>query len=166
MSLKSFRLDFLAIKPKAEIKDGNLVITSSWLAQGLLLMGFARKVIIDPVAQSLTLHRRIAWVGHKTVEVPFENIRAISYQHMEWIDQWSFFHGRTDAIDSYMIGLEMINPSRSLHLFGIVGESSHNTGLSGILIGGDNVFDFHGDQDLAGYNLVSLLQKFLKKPMA
>ena len=165
MSLRSYQLSFLAIKPRREEVDGTLVISSSWVAQSLTLMGFARKVVVDPKREVLTLFHRFLWMGHRTVEVPFDRIKCIRYIYDSWTTDWSFFTGRLDGWDFYKIKLELKNPSDEIHLFTIWGEGSYETGLKGVLLGGDKWVDFHGDQDQASLGLVESLMAFTGKPL-
>jgi hypothetical protein len=165
MSLWSQKLPFLSLKPKVRMEGEALTARSSLLVQLLLLFSYCKRVRVDARRQTVTIEWRFLWLFRRRKEVPFARIERILYEASDMGTSWSLFHGRTDSIERFSVGLSLTDPWEKVHLFSFTGEGSVETGWSGVIWGDDSMVDFRGDQAEASGSFVDLLQKLTGKPL-
>lgn len=89
------------------------------------------------------------WLAREVRELSFDRVRGILYTYKDFGTSWGvspFWMGRTDSVEIFSVALALSGPEEQLPLFDFFGEGSTETGLSGVILGGDSILDFRGSQ--------------------
>ncbi|MCW8947885.1 MAG: hypothetical protein OQK80_10465, partial [Sedimenticola sp.] len=130
----------------------------------LSFFGYERRLLMDKEAKMIRLHIKKWWLINKVTEFPFSRVRGILYRHDDQGTSWSvnpFWMGRTDSIEYFSVAFALIDPKENLPLFSFIGEGATETGLRGVVLGGDSVLDFQGTQSEDSRRFVKALEEFL-----
>lgn len=164
MSLRTVTSGFLSLSPRVWIDDDVLYARTSLLVQCLCLFAIWRRVRVDQRQAAVEIVGRRLWLWPYQRRVPFDQILRIRYDYSGIPTGFSWFHGRTDEIDIFKVGLETTD-RRDIHLFRFIGEGAVETGWSGTLFGGDSAFDLRGSQEDESRRFVDLLKQATGKPL-
>ena len=165
MSIKTVTSGLFAIKPSVRVEGDTLIARSGLIASALLLFFYGKKVIVDRTAREVVLETRIFWFVVLVRKVGFDRIGGIGYRVRTMTSRWSLWSGPTDELEFLSVSLELLEPRETWLLFRFMGQGAVETGLSGVLMGGDDLIDFRGDQATAAVAYVRALETFTGKKM-
>ena len=164
MSLHVLQSGFLAVKPKYAVHGGRLIARSGLAAQILTLFSKHRTVIADPRRQLVEIRQRFLWFFTKRREIPFERIVRIHYQYGSANTSWRLGEA-LDAVEWFNVTLVLEAPKERVRLWKFFGEGAVQTGMSGVLLRGDDWIDHCGDQEESSRRYVDLLREMTQKEL-
>ena len=164
MSLFTLNNRFLSLSPKVEMVDGKLHSRSNLLFSLLTLFLLFKRVTVDPVAKTVTLHRQILWLFPHTSKIDFQDVQKIDYDYSSLPTNWGIFFGTKDEVEWFTVRLRLYTGKR-VNLWTFFGEGAVETGWAGTFFGGDEAVDFAGTQEEDSRYFVKALEFFLKKPI-
>ena len=152
----------LAIKPRAKLVEGCLIIETPWFFRILSFGFYYKMVMVDPVSRIFSFGRkRSEW----TRLIPFEAIERLDYSFAEaGINRDSLLLGSHDSIECYTLSIILRKEGERVVLGRFSGEGSVDHGWKGILVG-DDVLDYRGDQWECSLGVVKLLQAMTGLPL-
>lgn len=162
MSFFTIYNSILSFSPKVGMVDGKLHSRSNLLFSLLTLFLFFKRVTVDPVAKTVTIHKQILWLFPCISKIDFEDVRKIDYNYSSLPTRWSLFAGTTDEIEWFNVKLKLYTGKR-VKLWTFFGQGAVETGWVGTFFGGDEVVDFAGSQGDDSRYFVEALEFFLKK---
>ncbi len=165
MSVFGQTFGFLAIKPKISISDGRLRARSCVLVQLLWLFSYCKRVIVNPHARKVSIETRYLFFLKKNLEISFDRIRAVGYGYRQTATSWMWTGETTDSFDTFKVMLVLVNPFERVHLFNFTGEGANFTGWRGVLLHGDSMVDYSGDQEDASASYVDMLKEIIGVPI-
>lgn len=165
MSLAGMTFSFLAIKPKVSLANGKLIACSCRLIQILWLLSYCKSVVADQAARKVTITTRFLWGIRLKKEIPFERIKAVGYGYKGAATSWSMWGETTDSIDTFKVMLVLRNPFERVPVFNFTGEGANFTGWRGVVLHGDEMVDYSGDQEETSRNYVMMLKEFIGVPL-
>ena len=165
MSLYRVTSSFLSLKPRIWREGGRIRLRTGLLLQALSLFSWRRRVTIDPGAQTVTVETRYLWGLQRRRAVPFSSVEYIDYGFGSLMTGWSLWSGTTDQVESFSVALVLKGSGERVTLAKFRGEGSRMTGWSGVLLGGDDLVDWSGDQEEASRSFVRTLQAILQVPL-
>lgn len=162
MSLLSPIFSFLSIKPTCSSDETYLLASTGRLHRALSLFSYDRRLLIDKESRMIRLNVRKWWLFQRITELSFDRVKGIIYGYQDFGTSWSvnlFWIGRTDSVEMFYVTLALVNPEEKLPLFTFFGEGSTETGLSGVILGGDDIVDFRGAQEHDSRGFVGLVSE-------
>ena len=138
---------------------------TAMVPQLLSLFSYRKLMCADRADRTLTIWTRFLWFIRRKKIIPFDLIKRIDYAYTSLPTKWSLFFGTTDEMDWFKVSLEL-HGDKQVSLFSFFGEGSVETGLGGVIFGGDQVFDFAGDQEGVSGDFVDLLKAYTGKTLA
>ena len=163
MSLHTWNVGFLSIKPKIWMEDEVLFGRTSFIVQMLSLFSYCRFLRLSSRERTLELQVRKWWLLQECKILHFEEVDYIDYDFQSIGTSWGispFYFERNDQVESYQVSL-VLKSKEKVPLFRFSGEGSRETGWRGVLIGGDSLIDMAGDQDSVSRNFVDILKHIL-----
>jgi len=165
MSIITKKLGFLTTGAKAWIEGSCLMARTSWLIRAVSLFSHSKEVCVDRDRRLVAIRAKYLWIIQRYREIPFDNIRRLDYSYSSLPTSFNLFAGPLDQLERFTISLCLINPRRTIKLFSFSGEGAVATGLTGVLLHGDDIVDFSGDQENRSLSYVDLLMKFTGKTL-
>lgn len=165
MSIATISSGFLTLKPKISVDGEILRARSSLLVQAAFLFGSSRYVVVDRGRGKIGIRERRFWFARRQRVIPFERVDYIDFDYGSIGTSWGgMMRGfeRTDQIERYTVSLVLKDPVEAVPLFCFAGEGACQTGWGGVLLGGDSLVDYAGDQADASREFVELLKEFLE----
>lgn len=157
---------WLAVKPKVVVEGEILVSRTSMLLQFLSLFSYRKIVKVYRDKQSVVIEIKRFWVTrHGMKIIPFDRINKILYEYDDMITSWSPWYGATDQVECFTISLDLTRPAEKVRLFSFFGEGAVSTGMGGVILGDDDMFDYQGDQEATSRVYVKLLKVFTGKSL-
>jgi hypothetical protein len=96
--------------------------------------------------------------------ISFKNISHVDYTYGSFGTDWgitsSSWFGRHDEVESFTISI-VTKTGDSFPICAFRGEGSKTTGWSGVLLGGDDIFDFSGTQEDESRKFAEYIAKLL-----
>jgi hypothetical protein len=110
----------LSLGPRIRAEESRLIASTPWILRILNLGLWQRHVIVDRSSQTVTLHRRVAWLFLRTEDIPFNQIAAVTYGYEDHhpFGGWVGIH---DSWDHYVVGLRVYG-REEVKLFSFLGE--------------------------------------------
>ncbi len=162
MSLRVITSRLLAISPKCWMAHGQFH-SRTHLGVTLIALGLSHKhIVVDPDAQLVTIHRRLAWLFRRSQTIAFDEVARIDYSCRS-IPTGIGLLGVTNEFDRFRVDLEL-HDRTLIHLWTFYGEGSVQTGWGGVLFGDDATFDLAGDQEDASERFSRVLSVMMEKP--
>lgn len=126
-----------------------------------MLFAACRKVECDQSKREIRIKSRKWWFIIKSSSIPFSTIEYIDRDKYEMPSSFGFAPGGYGYHDTFeFINVCAVTNERHemVPLFQFWGDGSENTGWTGVIFG-DDVIDFHGDQENAAINFAQLIAK-------
>lgn len=152
----------LCLQPKIRVKDGRLVVWSSWFQQLLGLFSYRKEMMVDPEVCTVLVKRRMFWFWRTVREIPFGRIRRIDYGFSD--TGGDIFRA---TIEFYTISLILIVPDEEIKLFSFVGEYSAPATWTDVMLYGEEALYWgsEGGQSASSQEFVQLLKHFTGAPL-
>jgi len=168
MSLYTVRGVGWSIHPTVWVKGDHLFARTSYPVQALTLFSYSRHLHVDRAEKMIDFEVDRFWMTARRHVIPFARVHyiesgygkmgtALGYTREGW--------GATDIMDGFHVGLVLRDPEEYLALFRFVGEGAVETGVEGVLYGGDQIVDCRGGHHEEYAFFVEKLQEFLRVPV-
>lgn len=164
MSVFQVKSGLLTLGPRVWHRGGRLYVRTSRLLRLLSLWSHSRTVVVDPKMRRVEIHSRDLWAWTRHRLIPFARIDHLDYRYGSLPTSFSMFHGTTDRVEKFTIEVVLEN-GEQVHLASFRGEGAAMTGMSGVLLGGDAMIDYAGNQEAASRDLVELLVDTIGVPL-
>jgi hypothetical protein len=147
MSLITHACGLLGLKPVTRVTPDTFEARSSMMGVALTAFAYSKSMILNRHQQTIDFTVRYFWFFKKRRTIPFSRIHYINTKHTSWGTSWGFMWERMDEIERYTISLVLHSPREEIDLFHFTGEGSVESGMAGVMLGGDSVIDWCGDQE-------------------
>lgn len=164
MSVYEVKSSMLTLAPRVWHQGGRIYIRTNWLLQTLALGSYARTVIVDPAMRRVDVGVRHVWVWARHRFIPFSRIDHIDYRYGSLTSDWGMFHGATDRVERYLIELVLDDDER-VPVASFRGQGSEMTGLGGVIMSGDSLVDYAGNQEDTSRALLDELLAIIGVPL-
>lgn len=158
MSIFHRQSGLASLNSKVTVNGDKVIVRTHGVWQALSLFSYRRQAVIDPVMKRIEVSVRRAWLWASTEIIPFEDIQYIHYKYSSLPTSWSWFHGATDTVESYKVQLALPD-ERMVTIAAFRGDGARMTGLGGMLLSGDSMFDISGDQEDSSLDFVNMLER-------
>jgi hypothetical protein len=154
----------LSITPRIRGDAGGLTVTTSRVAQLLMLAARFRRVRIDVRERTVTIEDRSWWFRKRSRVILFDEVSAVSYGYEEW--SWSPQFSARDPIDRFVVGLKL-KWGEEVGLFWFAGDGTfRNEGsLPDWVYWKEIAFDVSGTQEQESRMFARVLGKILGAPL-
>jgi hypothetical protein len=171
MSLRTSYLRFLTLRPRVR-RDGDAVVVSTGFLPGLCSLFLStNKAEFRPSQELVLLSYRRGYFFHTSRHLPFADVWYVDLSFGSMGTDWGLDgggYGRHDQVESFKVHL-VTRDERRHFVCAFRGEGAANTGWSGVLLGGDDVWDLSGTQESESRtfarNLAKLLGVSVGKPL-
>ena len=160
MSIATWELSFLSLKPRVWVEGDCLYARTSFLRKLITLFSYSREVKVDRSRRLITLRVRSFWFFTREKFIPFDRVAYIDTDFRSMPTSFGWL-GATDRWETYVVTLVLRDPQERIPLMSFSGEGSVETGWRGVIFGGDSIIDLAGDQRKAFHRFISLLRDFL-----
>jgi hypothetical protein len=171
MSLYFEELSSLTLRPVITKTPYSVIIKTNLLYRLATLFLFDRFVEINGRSKTLLLCERWFYVFRRTVRLGFHELSHLDYSYNSSGTSWGLLWGpagpelgRYDSFEFYSI-TAVTHDDREYTLCTFFGEGAECTGLSGVIMGRDDIIDFAGTQGEESRSLVSYLSSFIGIPL-
>jgi hypothetical protein len=171
MSLFFEELSSLTIRPVIIKTPYSVIFKNNFLLRLATLFLYTSTVKISERTRTILICERWFYVFPRVVSLNFEELSHLQYSFNSSGTSWGLLWGmagpelgRYDSIESYSIKV-VTHTGREYSLCTFFGEGAECTGLSGILLGRDEIIDFAGTQSEESRSLVSYLSTFIGIPL-
>ncbi len=167
MSFWTVSVGFLSSKPSVKIKGDVVYARTGFLSQLFSLFSYCKTVKIDKRIQKIEITKRIFWIFTTPKELHFDDVSYLDVEYRNYPTGWGFTDegfGRTDEIEKLTVWL-IPRDGKGIKLFSFWGEGAVETGMIGVLFGGDSVVDFRGNQFESAHSFAQMLAQFIRVPV-
>ena len=168
MSIDTVELGFLDLLPRIDVTDATLTVRTNRILRILTLGSYRREVLVDSRSRAVTISRRAWWYYEEALHIAFDQVTSVVRQRRSIptdLNIVSIWFGAYDELESYEIVLRTTLAGHpEIPLASFRGEGSSETGIWGVLIGGDSIVDFRGRQAHQSLLLVERVAKRLGVP--
>lgn len=164
MSVWTSSSSVLAIKPKIWIQGEQLRARSSLLAQLLTLFSYEKLLIVDRDKEKIGIRTRRLWCFTSRRTISFARVHYVESEFGGLGTSWGLTSEgfeATDQLECFTVWLVLKEPDERVKLFTFMGEGARETGWAGVLLGGDSMVDFSGDQEQVSRNFLWQLKTFI-----
>lgn len=165
MSLWTASTRFLSLGPTVWTEDASLHLRAPILLRVLSLGSYCRNVVVDSRRRTISFRQRYLWAFSHERNVTFDEIDHLDYDYKGLPTGWSYFHGTTDEIETYVVSLVLKGTGERVPVATFHGEGAVCTGWSGVLFSDDTALDLQGTQGDQSLSLVEGLRRILGVPL-
>ena len=165
MSLWTASSRFLSLGPSVWTEEASLHLRTPFLLRVLSLGSYCHDVVVDSRRRTITFRKRFLWAFSHKRNVAFGEVDHLDYEYKGVPTGWSYLHGTTDEIDTYIVSLVLKGAGERIPVATFRGEGAVCTGWTGVLFSDDTALDLHGTQGDDSLTLVEGLRRILGVPL-
>jgi hypothetical protein len=163
MSLYTFRLSFLTLRPSVREDGRSLVIKTGFLARLCSLFLRLRRVEVLPDLREVRIVRRMGYLLKSAETLSFDDIWYVDYSFGAFGTSWGWTaggYGRHDQVETFSVSL-VTRDERPHYVCSFRGEGAVGTGWTGVLLGDDDWLDLSGTQEAESRKFVDYLARLI-----